>query len=208
MNGCALAGSISPSYVLINSLKHLVLLNQGGPHESPLQLIPRHVASRKRGLVFCLGFGRGVFFYFCSNSKQSQAKGVSKVLQRVIPMVGDIIKVTDAPSNLVAICRDYIDAVNLCMNLSVIRRSRRQWATLLGMKEGSLSLILNKGGTSDRRRTLDPNLFEDIQENAGNRAISQFFDMQSRGLLNSQSKQNRIDQLEEELKQLKGQANA
>lgn len=130
------------------------------------------------------------------------------MLQRVIPMVGDIIKVTDAPSNLVAICRDYIDAVNLCMNLSVIRRSRRQWATLLGMKEGSLSLILNKGGTSDRRRTLDPTLFEDIQENAGNRAISQFFDMQSRGLLNSQSKQNRIDQLEEELKQLKGQANA
>lgn len=77
--------------------------------------------------------------------------------------------------HLIDLCRDYIDAVNLCMLKSRTPRNQEEWAGLLGMKRGSLNLILNRGGSTDRRRTLDPDLFPVIQYYAGNKAISQFF---------------------------------
>lgn len=132
-------------------------------------------------------------------------------MQRTIPLGPHrIADIRDIPAHLVAQCRDYIDAVNLCMNESTVKRTRRAWASLLDevdgkMKEGTLNLILNRGGKSERKRTLDPNYFDVIQRLAGNRAISQFFDMQSKGLLNHQSADSRIKQLEAELAQLKHQ---
>lgn len=126
-------------------------------------------------------------------------------MQRTIPLgVHRVADIRDVPAHLVALCRDYVDAVNLCMNESNVKRTRRTWAGLLGMNEGSLNIILNRGGTSERKRNLDANLFDAIQRLAGNRAISQFFDLQSRGLLNHQSTDARIKQLEAELAQLKG----
>jgi hypothetical protein len=111
--------------------------------------------------------------------------------------------ITDAPPEYIAMCNDVVDAVNLCMNLSTVRYTRGAWALYLGMAEGSLSLILNKGGSSKRKRFINPDLFGQIQERAGNRAISQYFDMESRGLLNRQSKKTRIQELEAELARLK-----
>lgn len=118
----------------------------------------------------------------------------------------EVKEMRDIPEHLVALCRDYIDAVNLCMNESRTKRTRRTWAEHMGMHEASLSLILNKGGSEGRKRNLDPNLFDAIQRLSGNRAISQFFYLQSRGLLNHQSTTMRIRQLEEELAQLRGVA--
>lgn len=128
-------------------------------------------------------------------------------MQRTIPLgVHRVSDIRDLPPHLVALCRDYIDAVNLCMNESNVKRTRRTWAELLDMKEGSLNIIINRGGSSGRKRNMDPALFDTIQRLAGNRAICQFFDMQSRGLLNHQSANARIKQLESELEQLRGQA--
>ena len=126
--------------------------------------------------------------------------------QEIFLGLREIKEMRDVPEHLVALCRDYIDAVNLCMNESRTKRTRRTWSEHLEMHEASLSLILNKGGSEGRKRNLDPNLFDVIQRLAGNRAISQFFDLQSRGLLNHQSATTRIKQLEEELAQLKGAA--
>lgn len=117
----------------------------------------------------------------------------------------EVKQMHDLPSHLVAMCRDYIDAVNLCMNQSTVKRSRRVWSEILGMKPGTLSLILNRGGESGRRRTFDPDLFESAQRLAGNRGIAQFFDMQIHGQLNHQTTQTekqallaRIAEIEEQ----------
>lgn len=118
-----------------------------------------------------------------------------------------VAQLRDVSDDFVATCRDYIDAVNLCMNMSIIKRTRRKWAELLEMSEGNLNLILNRGGSSGRRRYLDPDLFEQIQLLAGNRAIAQFFDMQIRGGLYHQNTQHRIDELEAELERLRKEAN-
>lgn len=114
-----------------------------------------------------------------------------------------VSQIRDVSDDLVAMCRDYIDAVNLCMNQSTVRRTRRKWAELLEMSEGNLNLILNRGGSSGRKRYMDPNLFEDVQLLAGNRAISQFFDIQIRGGLQHQNMKSRIEELEAELEQLR-----
>ena len=107
----------------------------------------------------------------------------------------EVKQLHDVPSHLVAMCRDYIDAVCLCMNQSTVKRSRRAWAELLEMAPGTLSLILNRGGNTDRRRTFDPDLFEGLQRLAGNRAIAQFFLMQINGQLNHQTKRSEREAL-------------
>ena len=111
--------------------------------------------------------------------------------------------ISDAPSNLVALCSNYREVVKLCMNLSHHRMTQGEWADYLGMAEGSLSLILNPPRGNHRKRNLDPELFNKIQMKAGNRAISQFFDMESRGLLNHQSTKTEIELLEARLAELK-----
>lgn len=110
-----------------------------------------------------------------------------------------VAEIRDLPEAQIQMCGDYIDAVNLCMNQGVVRYTRRRWAEILGMSEGSLNIILNKGGTSKRKRHLDPNLFEAVESHSGNRAISQFFDLQSRGKLFRQNKTTRKQELLAEL---------
>jgi len=114
----------------------------------------------------------------------------------------EVKELVDLPAYLVAQCQDYIDAVNLCMNQSRVKRTRRAWAYELGMSEGALNIILNKGGSSGRRRTLSPELFQTIQRLAGNKGIAQYFSMEIDGLLNHQSTITRKQQLLAELKEL------
>lgn len=116
-----------------------------------------------------------------------------------LPIIGSIKNdVVDAPVYLVAQCRTYKEAVELCMALSIVKRSRSNWADLLGMTSGTLSMILN--GSGERKRNLDPALFTKIQKLAGNRAINQWFDMDLKGSLNHQNeKTKRINDLKAEL---------
>lgn len=113
----------------------------------------------------------------------------------------------DAPADLVASCRTVCEAVRLCMNLAQQRYSEAWYAEQLGFRQGTFNFILN-GGTPKRRRYLNPDLFEQIEVLAGNRAISQYFDLQSRGLLVRQrpERQARIAALRQELQELEAGA--
>ena len=116
----------------------------------------------------------------------------------------------ELPAWMIATCETYRDAIKLCMDESLTKRTRSTWASLLGMKEGSLSNILNfNSETSDptRKRTFDPELFDVLQRMSGNAAIDQFFTMQRQGKLNSQrSVNNRIQELKNELQELEAKA--
>jgi len=108
--------------------------------------------------------------------------------------------------HLVASCNDFIDSVNLCMNQSIVKRTRETWAELLGMSQGTLSLILNKGGSEKRRRNFPPELINVVQRLSGNTAINQWLDMELKGELNSQqSSESRKEKLLAELAEIEKQ---
>lgn len=126
--------------------------------------------------------------------------------QREMPLMSELRlrAKQDAPTGLVAMCQNYRDAVRLCIQLSPY--SQDQIACRLGMAKGSFNLILNRGGTEKRKRYLDPDLFEAIEDICGNRAITQYFEMQSRGQLNRQNKSERMAALRRELEMLEASA--
>lgn len=112
------------------------------------------------------------------------------------------------PDDLVACCDNWQDAVMLCMEKATVRRTRAAWAEFLGYEtEGALSTILNSGRRKDgkRRRLMDPDLFEPLQQEAGNRAIDDYFELKKLGRLNHQRVHNRKAELLEELKQIEQQ---
>src|SRR5690606_22855270 len=106
-------------------------------------------------------------------------------IQYEMPMHGVVPAMGDAPAELVAMCNTAVDAVNLCMRLARIPMPLEDWANKLDMKKGTLSILLN-GGTRKRRRYFNPDDFIFIQQIAGNRAIAQYFEMESKGMLNRQ----------------------
>jgi len=124
------------------------------------------------------------------------------VQQREMPLMQDmgVKSIADAPVQLVAQCQHYRHAVALCIELG--RFTRAQIASRLGIDEGTFSHIVQRGGSEKRKRYLDPDLFGAIEHLCGNRAISQYFDMQSRGLLDRQNKNQRIAALRRELAEL------
>lgn len=103
----------------------------------------------------------------------------------------------EVPAALVAQCSNYRDAVALCIQFGHF--TQQQIAGRLGIDQGTFSHILRRGGSEKRRRYLDPDMFEAIEGICGNRAITQYFEMQSRGQLNRQNKTARIAALKREL---------
>lgn len=128
--------------------------------------------------------------------------GENAVQQREMPLMRDmsVQTKTDAPVQLVSQCRNYREAIALCIHLG--RFTQGQIASRLGIDEGTFCHILRRGGSEKRKRYLDPDLFGAIEDICGNRAISQYYDMQSRGLLNRQNKNDRIAALRRELAEL------
>ena len=120
-------------------------------------------------------------------------------MQRKLPLMSELSRKAkqDAPAQLIAQCQNYRDAVRICIQLGPY--SQDQMAELLGMSKGNLNLIINRGGSEKRARYLDPDLFEGIENLCGNRAITQYFEMQSRGQLNRQNTSERIAALKQEL---------
>lgn len=107
--------------------------------------------------------------------------------QQEIRVLGDIARHKQPVRDyLVRQCRNYRDAVNLCIEEGGYTRD--QIASHLGMHRSSLASILNRGGSEKRRRYLDPDLFAEIQDLCGNTAISQYFEAESSGKLNRQQK--------------------
>ena len=78
-------------------------------------------------------------------------------------------------------CESYRDAIRVGLRFSYYMNSEKQLAAALDMTKGTLSQILNKSG--DRKRYLDADRFREIEQILGNRCISQFFELESKGLL-------------------------
>jgi len=104
-----------------------------------------------------------------------------------LPLFGGVShgEVRDLPSDLVAKCRNWQQAVALCMNSSRVRRTQRNWADLLGVSAGTLNTILNSD-KAERERHLPLDWIPEIENMAGNRAIEQYLEMRRLGMLDCQ----------------------
>ncbi len=129
--------------------------------------------------------------------------------QTEITIIGEVPQVVDLPVQNVALCGHFAAAICLCTTQARVKRHDSEWAELLGMPKSSFSAIINydpgktnPDGTKPRKRNLDGNQINVLQRAAGNRAISQWLDMELQGQLYHQSAQNRINELRKELERL------
>ena len=87
----------------------------------------------------------------------------------------------DLDPALLAHCRNYRDAIRVGISRSPYLGTQEDLADALSMAPGTLSQILNSSGK--RKRYLDPDRFREIEQILGNRCISQFFELESKGFL-------------------------
>lgn len=135
----------------------------------------------------------GRFGFFVSPmAKQTKA---NPSIQRELPLFQAVQggQLDDLPVSVVAACNTGLDAIRLCMRAARIKRTQEQWAELMGYAKGTWSLMVN-GGSSDRRRYIPFEVIERIQMEAGNRAVSQWFEMLGKGMLNRQQVQRYLDE--------------
>ncbi len=117
--------------------------------------------------------------------------------QSEISMFCVIPELEDVPKHYVASCKTFREAIALCMSQARVKETRSMWASCINVSEAYLSAVIN--GTGKYPKSLNPDQIHELQTAAGNRAITQWMDMRSRGLLNSQSKQAEIARLEAQL---------
>ena len=125
-----------------------------------------------------------------------------------LPLIGGLStgEVRDLPADLVAKCRNWQQAVALCVNSSRVKRTQRSWADLMGVSAGTWNTILNSD-RAGRERHLPLDWVPEIQNLAGNRAIEQYLTMRRLGLLDCQrSVEDEKAALRLRLAQLEGQA--
>ena len=109
------------------------------------------------------------------------------------------------PADLLMPCRTYQDALKVGMRLDPAKRTWGAIADALGIDKGQWSTILNcdlSGGT--KAKFLNPAKYSQFEKTVQNNALSKFFEMESKGLLNHQnvSKEQRRAQLLAELEAL------
>jgi len=78
-------------------------------------------------------------------------------------------------------CRNWREAVRVGIRFSFYIQTEAQLAAELGMTPSNLSRVLNKTGS--RLRYFDADRFREVEQLLGNRCISQFFKLESKGLL-------------------------
>ena len=113
----------------------------------------------------------------------------------------------DVPADLLMPCRTYQDALKVGMRLDPAKRTWGAIADALGIDKGQWSTILNCDLQAGGRRSkfLNPAKYSQFENTVQNNALSKFFDMESKGLLNHQnvSRAQRIAALEAELADLR-----
>lgn len=113
--------------------------------------------------------------------------------QRNLPLLGSASPAQrDVDPIAVAHCAHWSAAFRLCLQQSVVWRSQRNWADLLGMSVGSLNTLLNAdhhAKTGTRVRHLDMDMIAEIEDMAGNNAISQYLQMRKARQLYCQRKE-------------------
>ena len=118
--------------------------------------------------------------------------------QREMPMLGEPRRPKMAPWELVKVCKDELDAIRLCVQLS--RLSNEALAARLGIDKGHWSRIMQGRAHFPSQKKLS------LMHECGNYAPLQFvswacgFDLQER------AKDARIRELEAELERVRGAA--
>lgn len=102
-------------------------------------------------------------------------------------LVGEVRQMVDLPYEEVARCSTPLQAVKHC--ISKIGLSEEYWAEYLDTTQSTLNQILNSDKAKRRKRNFPLEWINLIQTKAGNRCISQYFDLESKGQLFCQRKQ-------------------
>lgn len=87
----------------------------------------------------------------------------------------------DLDEGMLIHCASWREAVLVGIRHSYSVNTIEQLAKRLRMSNGALNLILNKN--TARLRYFDADRFREVEQILGNRCISQFFELQSKGLL-------------------------
>tara|TARA_S200002703_G_scaffold98191_1_gene84877 strand:+ start:2008 stop:2412 length:405 start_codon:yes stop_codon:yes gene_type:complete len=128
---------------------------------------------------------------------------ISNDKQLNMPLIGDSKQIIDLPYDEVARLSTPLQAVRHCV--FKIDLTEDDWADYLGIKQGTLNAILNADKHDHRKRNFPLHWINLIQRKAGNRCITQFLDLESKGMLYCQRKIEEELTLEEENKLLKEQ---
>lgn len=102
-------------------------------------------------------------------------------------LLGETRQMIDLPYQEVSQCSTPLQAVKHCM--SKIVYSEDEWAEYLSTTQGTLNQILNSDIAKRRKRNFPLEWINLIQLKAGNRCVSQYFDLESKGQLLSQQRQ-------------------
>lgn len=101
-------------------------------------------------------------------------------------LIGEVRQMVDLPYEEVARCSTPLQAVKHCM--LKIDLTEEDWAEYLDTTQSTLNQILNSDKAKRRKRNFPLEWINLIQVKAGNRCISQYFDLESKGQLFCQQK--------------------
>ena len=113
---------------------------------------------------------------------------ISNTKQLPLGLIGEVRQIKDLPYEEVARCSNPYQAVRLCIRTI----PHDDLAYELGVKQGTFANIVNRDllvrkakreGRECRVRNIDLSWISTIQRLAGNRAIAQYFDYESKGQL-------------------------
>lgn len=107
------------------------------------------------------------------------------------------------PTEHVARCRTIQEAYRMCVNHSIVYRTRDTWGELLGMKGGSFTSILN-ADMSDRPRYAPDGFIKKLTRLSGNDCIYQWIALDKHDqLYHQRSKDAEVEELEARLAELR-----
>ena len=124
---------------------------------------------------------------------------ISNDKQLDLSLLGEVRQIIDLPYDEIARCTTPLSAVRHCMGKIDI--SEEMWAECLGVTQGALNNIINADHIQQKRtRNFPLHWINLIQRKAGNRCISQYLDLESKGQLRCQQKQEQELTVEEKAK--------
>ncbi len=112
--------------------------------------------------------------------------------------------IVELPTEVLLPARTYQEAMRISMRMSRVKRSLESWAELLGYAHPRFSRILNcdLDSPGKDKAFLNPKKYTLFYQITGNYGLRQWFDLESRGLLNHQRMCPREERKQQLLREL------
>lgn len=108
---------------------------------------------------------------------------ISNSKQLNLSLIGEVPQIKDENPEIIRMFTSPYQAVRHCTR----KRTDADWARITGVKQGTFNNIINADQSKSKRPRHFPLHWVDvIQRNSGCRAISQYFEFEAKGWLNSQ----------------------